>query len=103
MLAKSKLKIIKVLISKALIDSNINHDEFVLINVLNEFYDMKEEIKNSNDKRLYKRISSYCLKCRKNTESQNTKVVRTKNGRIIQDNLDLHTVLVNRLQKVKNE
>ena len=103
MLAKSKLKIIKVLISKALIDSNINHDEFVLINVLNEFYDMKEEIKNSNDKRLYKRISSYCLKCRKNTESQNPKVVRTKNGRIIQDNLDLHTVLVNRLQKVKNE
>ena len=103
MLAKSKLKIIKVLISKALIDSNINHDEFVLINVLKEFYDMKEEIKNSNDKRLYKRISSYCLKCRKNTESQNPKVVRTKNGRIIQDNLDLHTVLVNRLQKVKNE
>ena len=103
MLAKSKSKIIKVLISKALIDSNINHDEFVLINVLNEFYDMKEEIKNSNDKRLYKRISSYCLKCRKNTESQNPKVVRTKNGRIIQDNLDLHTVLVNRLQKVKNE
>ena len=103
MLVKSKLKIIKVLISKALIDSNINHDEFILINVLKEFYDMKEEIKNSNDKRLYKRISSYCLKCRKNTESQNPKVVRTKNGRIIQDNLDLHTVLVNRLQKVKNE
>ena len=103
MLAKSKSKIIKVLISKALIDSNINHYEFVLINVLKEFYDMKEEIKNSNDKRLYKRISSYCLKCRKNTESQNPKVVRTKNGRIIQDNLDLHTVLVNRLQKVKNE
>ena len=103
MLAKSKSKIIKVLISKALIDSNINHDEFVLINVLKEFYDMKEEIKNSNDKRLYKRMSPYCLKCRKNTESQNAKVVRTKNGRIMQDNLDLHTVLVDRLQKVKNE
>ena len=26
---------------------------------------------------------SYCLKCRKNTESKNTKVVRTKNGRIM--------------------
>ena len=25
---------------------------------------------------------SYCLKCRKNTESKNPKVVRTKNGRI---------------------
>ena len=45
--AKSKLNSIKVLISKVLIDSNIIHDEFVLINnVLKEFYDMKEELKN---------------------------------------------------------
>ena len=51
LLAKSKLNSIEVLISKALIDSNISHDEFVLINnVLKEFYDMKEEIKNSNGK-----------------------------------------------------
>ena len=49
LLAKSKLNSIEVLISKALIDSNISHDEFVLINnVLKKFYDMKEEIKNSN-------------------------------------------------------
>ena len=49
LLAKSKLNSIEVLISKALIDSNISHDEFVFINnVLKEFYDMKEEIKNSN-------------------------------------------------------
>ena len=26
---------------------------------------------------------SYCLKCRKNTESRNPKVVRTKNGRVM--------------------
>ena len=26
---------------------------------------------------------SYCLKCRKNTESKNPNVARTKNGRII--------------------
>ena len=26
---------------------------------------------------------SYCLKCRKNTESKNPKVERTKNGRIM--------------------
>ena len=26
---------------------------------------------------------SYCLKCRKNTESKNPKVVKTKNGRIM--------------------
>ena len=47
--AKSKLNDIEVLISKVLIDSNISYDEFVLINnVLKEFHDMKEEIKNSN-------------------------------------------------------
>ena len=26
---------------------------------------------------------SYCLRCRKNTESKNPKVVKTKNGRIM--------------------
>ena len=47
----SQLNRIEVLISKALIDSNISHDEFVLINnVLKEFYDMKVEIKKSNNK-----------------------------------------------------
>ena len=47
LLAKSKLNSIEVLISKALIDSNISHDEFVLINnVLKEFCDSKEEIEN---------------------------------------------------------
>ena len=51
MLAKSKLNSIEVLISEALIYSNISKDEFVLINdVLKEFYVMKEEIKNSNNK-----------------------------------------------------
>ena len=38
LIAKSKLDSIEVLISKALIDSNISHDEFVLINdMLKEF------------------------------------------------------------------
>ena len=46
MLAKSKLSSLEVLISKALIDSNISHDEFVLINVIKEYDDMKEEIKD---------------------------------------------------------
>ena len=51
LLVKSKLNNIEALISKALIDSNISYYEFVLINnVLKEFYDMKEEIKNSNNK-----------------------------------------------------
>ena len=51
MLGKSKLNSIKVLISKPLIDSNVSHDEFILItNELKEFYGMKEEIKNLNNK-----------------------------------------------------
>ena len=51
LLAKSKLSSIEILISKALIDLIISHDEFVLINnALKEFSDIKEEIKNSNSK-----------------------------------------------------
>ena len=47
LLAKSKLSSIEVSISKALIDSNISHDEFVLINnVLKDSHDMKEEIES---------------------------------------------------------
>ena len=45
---------IEVLISKTLIDSNINHDRFVLINnVLNEYDDTKEEVKNLNTYTVY--------------------------------------------------
>ena len=46
MLAKSKLNSIEILISKALIDSHISHDEFVSVNnVVRKHYEMKEEIK----------------------------------------------------------
>ena len=48
LLAKSKLNSTEVLVFKVLINSNNSHDEFVLINnVLNEFYNLKEEAKNS--------------------------------------------------------
>ena len=51
MLAKSELNSIEVLISKALMDSVISHDELVLIsNVVIEYDDMKEKIQNSNNK-----------------------------------------------------
>ena len=54
LLAKSKLNNIEILISKALIDSNISHDEFVLIdNVLQKYDDMKEEIKNLKTESIY--------------------------------------------------
>ena len=70
MLAKSKLNSIKVLLPKALIDSNISYDEFVLINnVLKEYDDTKEEsnsLKTSTVHRrfqsIYKTNLSYCLK-----------------------------------------
>ena len=49
LLERSQLNRTEVLISKALTDSNISHDEFVLKhNVLREFYDLKEEIKSYN-------------------------------------------------------
>ena len=47
MLPKSKLKRIEVLISEVLTNLVISHDEFVLINnVLREYNNMKEDIKN---------------------------------------------------------
>ena len=46
-LAKSKLNSIEFLISKALIDSVISHDGFILINnLLKEHNKIKEEFKN---------------------------------------------------------
>ena len=61
LLAKSKLNRVKVLISKTLTYSSINHDEFVLINnVLKEFYDTKKEIKNSNQKETFKLYVKQC-------------------------------------------
>ena len=46
-LEKDKLNAIKVLTSKALMDSYISHDEFFLVNnLLKEYNEMKEEKKN---------------------------------------------------------
>ena len=46
LLVKSKLYSIEILISKTLIDLVISHDEFVLINVLKEYNEMKDKIKS---------------------------------------------------------
>ena len=60
MLAKSKLNRMKVLISKALTDLNISHDEFVLINNgLKEYSKMKEENKNSKTSSSLSKILVY--------------------------------------------
>ena len=51
LLAKNKLNAVEGLISKALIDSNDTHDEFISVNnVLKKYDDIKEEIKTSKDK-----------------------------------------------------
>ena len=56
LLAKSKLTSIEVLTSKVLIDSDISHDKFVLIsNVLKEYENMKEEIKNLKAWKVHRR------------------------------------------------
>ena len=69
--------------SKALIVSNVSNYKLVLIdNMIKEFYDIKKEIKNSNDKwTIDKTMLPYCLKRKKNIESKNPKVVKTKRGR----------------------
>ena len=47
MLAKAKSYSVEVLISKPLIDSNINNEEFVLINnILKEYEEMEEDFKH---------------------------------------------------------
>ena len=47
LLGKDKLDTIEILFSKSLIDSYISHDEFESVNnVLREYNEMKEEIKN---------------------------------------------------------
>ena len=47
-LGKDKLNTNEVQISKALIDSYISHDEFISVNnVLREYNEIKEQIKNS--------------------------------------------------------
>ena len=47
LLAKTKLNYIEIVISQALINSYINHDEFVSVNVSREYNEMKEEIKSN--------------------------------------------------------
>ena len=82
LLQKTKLNTKEVIISQTLIDSYISHDEFVLVdNVLKEYHDMEEEIKNiktstAQQRSINKTILYYCFKCRKNAESKNLKVVR---------------------------
>ena len=91
LLAKNKSNRVEVSISKAFNDSNIAHDEFVLINnLLKQNGDMKEQMKNLKNKTViqrfqafYKTMFSYCLNCRKNKESKKPEVEKIKKERIM--------------------
>ena len=51
MLAKSKFNSIEILISQALIDMNINHEEFITIFKEKDRYEMmKENVRDKNGK-----------------------------------------------------
>ena len=81
-LVRSKLNIIENLISQALIDFEITHEEFSKIiyekNNYEQIIDNIRSVKSVLDTML-----SYCLKCKKNTESINPKVSKTANGRMM--------------------
>ena len=51
MLAKSKLKSIETLVSQALIDNEINHEEFItILNEKNKYEKMEENVRSISEK-----------------------------------------------------
>ena len=64
MLAKSKLNSIETLISQALIDMDISHEEFVTI--LKKKEKMKEKLRSENEEYKIMRLSSIKSKILKN-------------------------------------
>ena len=59
MLAKSKLNNIETLISQALTDMEISHEEFIAIfNEKDKYEKMKENLRNENEKQEIMRLSS---------------------------------------------
>ena len=73
MLGKDKLNTIEVIISKSLIDPYFSHDEFVSVNnVLREYNEIKEEIKNLEISVIYyiKTMENYCSVVKKILETK---------------------------------
>ena len=59
MLAKSKLSSIETLISRALIDMDITHEEFItILNEKDKYEKMKEHLRGENEKYKIMRLSS---------------------------------------------
>ena len=86
-LGKNKLNNIEVLISKALTDSYISHDEFASVNnVLREYYKIKK--RNKKYWKLYgiyyvKTRETYCVSYKKYTANENLSVKKTKKNRLM--------------------
>ena len=87
MLARSKLNSIESKISEVLMNNQISHEDFItIINEERNYRELKESIRmiKSKDKKIkklilinifkYKTILSYCLKCKKKTDSINPKI-----------------------------
>ena len=68
MLAKSKLNGIKTLVSQALIDMDISHEEFVtILNETDKYEKMKENMTNLSEKQENFRLNSISSKTQKIT------------------------------------
>ena len=92
LLAKSMLNIIEVLLSRALIDSYITHNEILSgNNVIREYAGMKEVNKNLKTStvhqrplRIYKTMLSYYLKStKKTTEIKNSHIALRNQGKLV--------------------
>ena len=87
MLAGSKLNSIESKISQQLINNQISHEDLMtIINEERNYRELKESIrmmKGQEDKKKqiltkYKTMLFYCLKCKKNTESINERVLKNQ-------------------------
>ena len=69
MLAKSKINSIETLISQALIELDISHEEFIRILKEKDKYEkMKENLRSENEEYKIMRLSSIKSKIKKNSE-----------------------------------
>ena len=59
MLAKSKLNSIETLVSQALIDMEISHEEFItILKEKNKYEKMKDNLRSKNEQQEFMRLSS---------------------------------------------
>ena len=66
MLAKSKLNSIEILISQALIDLDISHEEFItILKEKNKYERMKENLRSENEEYKIMRLSNIKSKIKK--------------------------------------